>query len=177
MQQVSHCQSLKRQYELDKGSLLVVVVLVLVVVPKYFELHVEYLGLILENLVELVNFENLDLENLIGELTDLGSEKKNAVVSLLEQVTQHLLLLEYWTAEREQNQAHWESEIISFRTQLRRRLTTNLRNHLIKELRSIYQDTLIYLRTKTRFKVNFPEFCPYSLDQLLDINYLLDSDN
>ena len=128
----------------------------------------------LEEMIELLKkrqFENLDLENLIEELTDLGSEKKNAVVSLLEQVIRHLLLLEYWTIERDNNQAHWESEIVSFRTQLRRRLTTNLRNHLAKELPSIYQDALIYVKRKTRFKVNFPESCPYSLEQLLDINY------
>ena len=134
----------------------------------------------LEEMIELLKkrkFEHLDLENLIEELVDLGSEKKNAVVSLLEQVIRHLLLLEYWTIERDNNQAHWQSEIVSFRTQLRRRLTTNLRNHLAKELSSIYQDALIYVRTKTSFKVNFPENCPYSLDQLLDINYLLDSDN
>ena len=129
----------------------------------------------LEEMIELLKqrqFENLDLENLIEELTDLGSEKKNAVVSLLEQVIRHLLLLEYWTIERENNQTHWESEIVSFRTQLRRRLTTNLRNHLAKELPSIYRDALIYVRTKTSFKVDFPENCPYSLEQLLDINYL-----
>ena len=102
----------------------------------------------------------------------MGSEKKNAVVSLLEQVIRHLLLLAYWTIERENNQTHWESEIVSFRTQLRRRLTTNLRNHLAKELPSIYRDALIYVRTKTSFKVDFPENCPYSLEQLLDINYL-----
>ena len=128
----------------------------------------------LEEMIELLKkrqFENLDLKNLIEELTDLGSEKKNAVVSLLEQVIRHLLLLEYWTIERENNQTHWESEIVSFRTQLRRRLTTNLRNHLAKELPSIYQDALIYVRTKTNFKVDFPETCLYSLDQLLDINY------
>ena len=123
----------------------------------------------LEEMIELLKqrqFENLDLENLIEELTDLGSEKKNAVVSLLEQVIRHLLLLEYWTIERENNQTHWESEIVSFRTQLRRRLTTNLRNHLAKELPSIYRDALIYVRTKTSFKVDFPENCPYSLEQL-----------
>ena len=131
----------------------------------------------LEEMIELLKqrqFENLDLENLIEELTDLGSEKKNAVVSLLEQVIRHLLLLEYWTIERENNQTHWESEIVSFRTQLRRRLTTNLRNHLAKELPSIYRDALIYVRTKTSFKVDFPENCLYSLEQLLDINYLSD---
>ena len=129
----------------------------------------------LEEMIELLKkrqFEHLDLENLIEELVDLGSEKKNAVVSLLEQVTQHLLLLEYWTIERDNNQAHRQSEIVSFRTQLRRRLTTNLLNHLAKELPSIYRDALIYVRTKTSFKVDFPENCPYSLEQLLDINCL-----
>jgi hypothetical protein len=129
----------------------------------------------LAEMIELLKqrqFENLDLKNLIEELTDLGSEKKNAVVSLLEQVIRYLLLLEYWTAERENNQAHWESEIVGFRTQLRRRLTTNLRNYLAKELPSIYQDAVIYVRTKTRFKIDFPETCLYSLDQLLDINFL-----
>lgn len=128
----------------------------------------------LEEMIKLLKkrqFENLDLENLIEELTNLGTEKKNAVVSLLEQVIWHLLLLEYWTIERDNNQGHWESEIVSFRTQLRRRLTTNLRNYLAKELPSIYQDALIYVRTKTRFKVDFPGSCPYSLEQLLDINY------
>ena len=134
----------------------------------------------LEEIVELLKqrqFEHLDLENLIEELVDLGSEKKNAAINLLEQVIRYLLLLEYWTIERDNNQAHWESEIVGFRTQLRRRMTTNLRNHLIKELPSIYQDAVIYVRTKTCFKVNFPEVCPYSLDQLLDIHYLSNPDN
>ncbi|MEA5532664.1 DUF29 domain-containing protein [Crocosphaera sp. XPORK-15E] len=116
-------------------------------------------------------FEALDLDNLIEELEDLGSEKRNAVISLLEQVIRHLLLLEYWTIERQQNLGHWESEIISFRTQLRRKLTTNLRNYLKEELSSIYQDGLLFVQRKTSFKVNFPETCPYSLEQLLDIDY------
>lgn len=130
----------------------------------------------LAEMIELLKqrqFEHLDLENLIEELVHLGSEKKNAVVSLLEQVIRHLLLLEYWTAEREQNQVYWESEIVSFRTQLRRRLTNNLYNYLIKELPSIYQDALICVRTKTRFKVDFPENCLYSLDQLLEVDFFI----
>ena len=69
----------------------------------------------LAEMIELLKqrqFEHLDLENLIEELVDLGSEKKNAVINLLEQVIRHLLLLEYWTIERDNNQAHWESELI-----------------------------------------------------------------
>jgi hypothetical protein len=117
-------------------------------------------------------FDHLDLENLIEELEDLGSEKKNAVSSLLEQLIRHLLLLEFWEMERENNIGHWQAEIVSFRTQLRRRLTTNLRNYLSQELFSIYGDALVYVRIKTRFKVNFPINCPYTLEQLLDIDWL-----
>ena len=75
-------------------------------------------------------FSQLDLEHLIEELEDLGKEKKNAVASLLEQVIRHLLLLQYWTKETEYNIIHWQEEIYNFRTQLRREMTTNLRNYL-----------------------------------------------
>ena len=53
----------------------------------------------LQETVKLIKnhqFEQLDLENLIEELEDLGREKKNAVVSLLEQIIRHLLLLQYF---------------------------------------------------------------------------------
>ena len=128
----------------------------------------------LEQTVELLKnhqFAALDLENLIEELEDLGREKRNAVVSLLEQVIRHLLLLEYWTIEKEQNLGHWEAEIVGFRTQLKRKLTTNLRHYLRDELTSIYGDALRYVQRKTRFKVEFPEVCPYELEQLLNMDY------
>jgi len=75
-------------------------------------------------------FQQLDLEHLIEELEDLGKEKKNAVASLLEQVIRHLLLLQYWTKETEYNTINWQEEIYNFRTQLKREMTTNLRNYL-----------------------------------------------
>jgi hypothetical protein len=118
-------------------------------------------------------FDHLDLENLIEELEDLGSEKKNAVSSLLEQLIRHLLLLEFWEMERENNIGHWQAEIVSFRTQLRRRLTSNLRNYLSQELLSIYGDALVYVKIKTRFKVDFPVNCPYTLEQLLDTDWVI----
>ena len=129
----------------------------------------------LEETVKLLKnqqFKEIDWENLIEELEDLGKEKKNAVVSLLEQVIRHLLLLEYWPSEREYNQVHWQEEIYNFRIQLKRRLTTNLRNYLESELNSIYQDALGFVQIKTQKTVKFPPDCPYSLDQLLDIDWL-----
>ncbi|CAD5920198.1 hypothetical protein PCC7805_00615 [Planktothrix agardhii] len=128
----------------------------------------------LQETVKLIKnhqFEQLDLENLIEELEDLGREKKNAVVSLLEQIIRHLLLLQYWTGEVEYNRVHPEEEIYSFRVQLRRKITTNLRNYLDSEFESIYQDALGFVKIKTQNSVNFPPECPYTLEQLLDINW------
>jgi hypothetical protein len=68
----------------------------------------------LQETVKLIKnhqFEQLDIENLIEELEDLGKEKKNAVVSLLEQIIRHLLLLQYWTGEADYNRVHWEEKI------------------------------------------------------------------
>lgn len=117
-------------------------------------------------------FQQLDLENLIEELEDLGKEKKNAVASLLEQIIRHLLLLQYWTIEAEYNAIHWQEEIYNFRTQLGRKITTNLRNYLAEELESIYQDALGFVKIKTVNSVKFPPECPYSLEQLCDRSWL-----
>ncbi|CCI33005.1 MAG: DUF29 domain-containing protein [Microcystis sp.] len=117
-------------------------------------------------------FQQLDLEHLIEELEDLGKEKKNAVASLLEQVIRHLLLLQYWTKETEYNTINWQEEIYNFRTQLRRKMTANLRNYLEEELNYIYEDALGFVKIKTANTVIFPSQCPYSLEQLLDRDWL-----
>jgi DNA-directed RNA polymerase subunit L len=124
------------------------------------------------NLLKNHQFQQLDLDNLIEELEDLGREKKNAVASLLEQIIRHLLLLQYWTTEAEYNTVHWQEEIYNFRIQLRRKITTNLRKYLEDELTSIYQDVLGFVKIKTTNSVTFPTECPYSLEQLLDRSWL-----
>jgi hypothetical protein len=124
------------------------------------------------NLLKNHQFQQLDLDNLIEELEDLGIEKKNAVASLLEQIIRHLLLLQYWTTEAEYNAVHWQEEIYNFRTQLRRTITTNLRKYLEDELTSIYQDALGFVKIKTTNLVTFPTECPYSQEQLLDRSWL-----
>jgi len=117
----------------------------------------------LEETVKLIKnnpFGDLDIDNLIEELEELGREKKNAVASLLEQIIRYLLLLQYWTSEAEYNSVHWKEEIYTFRVQLRRKITTNLRNYLESELDSIYKDALGFVKIKTQNLVNFPLECP-----------------
>ncbi|MFM6026833.1 MAG: DUF29 domain-containing protein, partial [Dolichospermum sp.] len=91
---------------------------------------------------------------------------------LLEQLIRHLLLLQFWTQEYDRNKNHWRSEIRSFRVQLKDRLTSNLYNYLSSIFTTIYEDALGYVQEKTGFTVNFPTECPYSFDEVLDINYL-----
>ena len=112
-------------------------------------------------------FQEIDLENLIEELEDLGRERKNAVESLLEQIIRHLLMYQYWHHERERNYRHWRSEITSFRGQLNRRMTTNLYNYLAENLVVIYRYGRKYVIEKSGLDT-FPQQCPYTLEQLLD---------
>ena len=129
----------------------------------------------LEETIELLKakkFDALDLENLIEELEDLGNEKKFRVASFLQQIIRHCLLLQFWTSERKYNQAHWQAEIVSFKDKLKRYLTTNLRKYLEQEFEQIYFESVRYVRQKTDNKVNFPDICPYSLEELLDPNWL-----
>ena len=115
----------------------------------------------------------LDIYNLIEELEDWGSEKRNAVESLLEQVIIHLLLLQFWPEEKEFNAHHWRTEIIAFRNQLERKLKTKtLRNYLNNELDNIYKSALRYVKQKTNHTVKFPNNCPYTLAELLDFDWL-----
>ncbi|MFM7364178.1 MAG: DUF29 domain-containing protein [Cuspidothrix sp.] len=125
------------------------------------------------NLLKQKKFNELDLEHLIEELDDLGSEKKNAISSLLMQIIKHLLLLQYWTAEYENNVYHWQSEVVNFRDQIEGRLTKKLYNYLQQEINNIYKKSLKQVKIKTNFKVDFPEECPYTLEQLLDENYFI----
>ncbi|MBD2387622.1 DUF29 domain-containing protein [Cylindrospermum sp. FACHB-282] len=113
----------------------------------------------------------IDYENLIEELEDLAKNEKRRVRSLLEQIIRHLLLYQYWDLEKLRNANHWAAEITGFRNQLNEDLTANLRNHLEDNFSGIYSNALDYVKAKTTL-TNLPEICPYTLEQILDKNWL-----
>ncbi|WP_080604590.1 DUF29 family protein, partial [Microcystis aeruginosa] len=73
--------------------------------------------------------------------------------------------------ERTYNRSHWRSEIVNFKNQIDTYLTTNLRNYLTQELPLIYQKAFNYVREKTDNQVRFPGECPYSLENLLALDW------
>ena len=115
----------------------------------------------------------LDLENLIEELEDLSKRDKNRVESFLREIVVHLLLLQYWTEEYEYNHRHWQAEIATFRIQLNRALTTNLKKHLLENQEDIYQEAVFIVMQKTGLSSDiFPASCHYSLEEILDKDWL-----
>ncbi len=114
----------------------------------------------------------LDCAHLIEELEALGRNEKNAVESLIIQILQHLLLYQYWQQERDYNARHWAGEIIAFRTQLELRLTTNLKNYLTDRLDYLYLKARKIAQVKSGLQL--PESNPYSLEQILDEDWLPD---
>ena len=117
--------------------------------------------------------EQLDIENLIEELEGLSKRDKSRVESFLRQIIIHLLLLQYWTTEYEYNYRHWQGEVATFRVQLNRSLTTNLKQHLSDNREDIYQESVFIVTQKTGLSLQiFPSICPYFLEQLLDKSWL-----
>ncbi|MEQ9548793.1 MAG: DUF29 domain-containing protein [Coleofasciculus sp. G3-WIS-01] len=124
------------------------------------------------NLLKENRFNELDKDHLIEELEYLSRREKKTVEQFLEQIIRHLLLWQYWTAEHDDNANHWPAEIMSFRTQINEDLTQKFRNYLQENQVKIYEKALNYVKQKTGCEVNFPENCPYTLDQLLEMNWL-----
>ncbi len=90
--------------------------------------------------------------------------------SLVILVIEHLLLYQYWHQERENNCRHWLGEILTFRTQIELKLTTNLKQHLEKRLDYLYRKARKI--TEVKSDLSLPETNPYSIEQILDENWL-----
>ncbi|ACK64478.1 protein of unknown function DUF29 [Rippkaea orientalis PCC 8801] len=129
----------------------------------------------LEETIKLLKnhqLDQLDVEHLIEELESLSRRDKAKVASLLQQIIIHCLMLQYWTNEYQYNNNHWQGEILTFRDQLNRLLTTNLNNYLLDELQNLYQTASKITAKKMGQDISlFPSQCPYRLEQLLDENW------
>lgn len=112
------------------------------------------------------DYSSVDWDNLIEEIEDMGKSQKRAVESLLMRLTEHLLKLKYWDAERERNKRHWEAEVVNFRVLLRKRLKES--PSLKKDLAEIYAEILPDSKRSISKLFDIPEQIELSLTQVLD---------
>ena len=115
-------------------------------------------------------FDELDLDNLIEEVEDLGRRERDMVESRLETILEHLLKLALSSAARPRR--GWLVTVDRQRASLARKLTATLRHHLETQLPAIYAGLKRPVaRQLERDGVSLdalPVTCPYILDQILD---------
>jgi hypothetical protein len=112
------------------------------------------------------DYLNIDWDNLIEEIEDMGKSQKRAVESLLLRLTEHLLKLKYWETERKRNKKHWQSEVVNFRVLLRKRLkeSPSLKNNLAE----MYEEILLDSKRSMSKLFDLPEQIELTLAQVLD---------
>ena len=118
------------------------------------------------------DYQDVDWDNLIEEIDDMGKSQKRAIESLLLRLTEHLLKLKYWEVEKERNQKHWQSEIVNFRVLLNKRLKDS--PSLKAKLPEIYAEILSDSKRSISKLFDLPEKIDLPLNQVIDEDWFPD---
>jgi Domain of unknown function DUF29 len=113
----------------------------------------------------------IDLEHLIEEVADLGTNRRDAVRSQLRRILQHCLKLEHSPAR--DPRPGWRDSIIDGRLEIEDKLSRSLRRDLMRNLPKLYgqarraaQDSLRAYGQEAAAD-GLPETFPYALADLL----------
>ncbi len=116
----------------------------------------------------------IDVENIAEELETMGKSQHRELVSRLKILFAHLLK---WQFEPGHRSKSWKGNIIEQRQQIRGLLETSpsLKHGTDEKLTKAYADAVEYAANETGIsEADFPETCPYSLEQGLDKNFYPD---
>jgi hypothetical protein len=127
-------------------------------------------------------FESLDIEHLIEELTDLGKSEKNALKSNLTILLAHLLKLTIQHDVPDMMKGSWYDSVVEHRQRVLNHLTDtpSLKSFLLEALEKAYPDArkvAIKESQLAKFGVRIPEekeypkVCPFSIEQILDEDF------
>lgn len=114
------------------------------------------------------DWNNLDIPNLVEEIESLGRQEQSQLESRLEVLIGHLLKWEFQSSNRS------KSCFFTIREQRRKVIrliqkNPSLQSYLPKALIEIYPDALdLALRETSLKEENFPQECPYSLEEILN---------
>lgn len=117
--------------------------------------------------------ERVDIENVVGELEHLGNSQKSEIESRLKILLTHLLK---WQFQPTQRSNSWMATLIEQRTEIAEviRRSPSLKRYPAQALggRS-YEIAMLRASGETGLpKSSFPETCPYTIDQILDPDFL-----
>jgi predicted DNA-binding ribbon-helix-helix protein len=117
-------------------------------------------------------FDQLDMENLIEEIEDMGRSEKRAIESNLRVVLLHLLK---WKYQPQQRSGSWRGSIAEHRIRIRKALqdSPSLKNYLPEVFAETYQDAIKIASQETGLEPEtFPTSSEWTLQQVLDEAWL-----
>jgi hypothetical protein len=105
----------------------------------------------------------LDVERLAEEVEDLGGSRLQAVESFVQQIMAHLLKLDYSGFDLPRR--HWRSEIVAFRTSIKRKSSPSLERKVREALPELYEGArdlaAASLDAEPDLGLQLPKQCPY----------------
>jgi len=124
------------------------------------------------SLLQNEDYADLDLPNLIEEIEAMGRQQRQTVTSRLIILIAHLLKTKY---QPQRKSSRWNRTIIHQRTEIDVLLIGNksLRNELPECFADAYPRARKNVHKETELALSvFPVDCPWSLDEILDPDWL-----
>lgn len=118
------------------------------------------------------NLKELDLENLLEEIEDMGRSEKRSISSNLEVVLMHLLKYKYQPSKRSSS---WRYTIIEHRRRLFKdfKISPSLKKYFLEEFADAYAGARKLASVETEIPIHtFPLESPFTPEQVLDEDYL-----
>ena len=115
-------------------------------------------------------FDELDLENVIEEVEDLGAALKRSALNNARVVVEHLLKLQHSPVKDPHHS--WEATVLEHRNRLEIDLTPRIRQILRDELGEVYRlarrsaEAALRRHGEPSAADALPATCPYTLDQI-----------
>ena len=118
------------------------------------------------------NLKELDLENLLEEIEDMGSSQKSALESNLEVILMHLLKYKY---QQNKRSSSWRYTIIEHRRRLYKafKKSPSLKKYFLEEFADAYAGARKLAAVETEISIDtFPLESPFTPEQVLNEDYL-----
>ena len=115
------------------------------------------------------DISNMDWDNLIDEIDDMGKSEKRSLESYLERLVEHILKLKYWEQNRDRNYRHWQVEVVNFRNRIKRLLkrSPSLKRYMKEIYIEVYQDAV----DSQKIEFDIPEDNFIELEKIMEKNY------
>lgn len=123
------------------------------------------------------DLNEIEIDHLIEELEDMGNSQKDALESNLIRVLQHLLK---WKYQKQKRSNSWKASITEHSLRLNKafKKSPSLRRYFEQVFDECYTDARLITSRETGLDLEqFPETCPFSPSDVLNPQYLPESED